>query len=83
MADIRGLTLDQAIIRAEMDRLKAQIWPVLREHGEHWTDRFDQMIKAFSTHDQEPWRTLGLMAQVGFLHMLESWDGVRCATGES
>ena len=73
MADIRGLGQDQAIIRAELDQLKAEIWPVLQRHGEEWVDRFDQMIRAFGDHDEEPWRSVGIIAQIGFLHLLESW----------
>jgi hypothetical protein len=74
MANIRDMQSNQAIIRSEMDQLKSQCWQILHQRGEEWTDRFDQMITAFMQHDQDPWRSLGLLAQIGFLHLLESWD---------
>lgn len=74
MADIRGLSQDQAVIRSEMDQLKAELWPQLHAHGEEWTECLDQMLTAFAAHDQEPWKSVGLLAQIGFLHLLESWE---------
>lgn len=74
MADIRGMQLNQAIIRSEMDQLKQGLWPVLQDHGEEWVDRLDQMMRAFMDHDQDPWRTVGTLAQIGFLCMLSEWE---------
>lgn len=65
---------DQALIRSELDQLKQQAWGLLHDDGEEWTDRLDQMMRAFGEHDEDPWRILGLIAQVGFLHMLESYE---------
>jgi len=80
MANISGIGQHQAIIRAELDQLKAEIWPVLQHHGEEWVDRFDQMIRAFGSHDEEPWRSVGIIAQIGLLHLLESWEDPPVAT---
>jgi len=73
MPDIRGLQQDQAVIRSELDQLKQEAWQHLHARGEEWTDRLDQLMRGFMGHDEDPWRILGLLAQIGFLHMMESW----------
>jgi ElaB/YqjD/DUF883 family membrane-anchored ribosome-binding protein len=74
MADISDLQQQQALIRAEADQLKAELWPRLHDHGEEWVDRLDQMLQAFMQHDEDPWNTLGTLAQIGFLTMLAEWN---------
>lgn len=74
MSDIRDLTSNQSIIRSEADQLKMDIWPILHERGEEWTGRLDEMLRAFSAHDEDPWRITGMLAQLGFLTLLESWE---------
>lgn len=76
MADIRGLTADQTVIRAELDKLKLVAWDELQNHSEQWVDRLNTMIVAFSEHDESPWNIVGILANIGFLHMLESWESM-------
>ena len=80
MPDIRSLQSNQAVLRAEMDQLKTLGLEILHERGHDWTDRFDEMMTAFMNHDQDPWRSLGLFAQLGFLHLLESYDSFKVAS---
>jgi len=74
MTDISEMSNYQAIIRAEMDQLKANLWPVFRERGEHFVDRLDQMLHGFMEHDEDPWKSIGTLAQLGFLTMLAEWN---------
>ncbi len=74
MADIRAFTQNQTVLRAEADRLKCKLWPILEERGSQWTERLDQMMRAFAGHDQDPWRTVGMLAELGFLTLLESYQ---------
>jgi hypothetical protein len=75
MADISDLGRQQALIRAELDRMKPEIWEILQGRGEEWTERLDQMLRGFAAHDEDPWRIMGKLAQLGFLHLLESHVG--------
>jgi hypothetical protein len=75
MADISDLERQQALIRAELDRMKPEIWEILQGRGEEWTERLDQMLRDFAAHDEDPWRIMGKLAQLGFLHLLESHVG--------
>lgn len=77
MPDISNLQSNQAVLRVEMDQLKTLGLEILYERGHDWTDRFNEMMTAFMNHDQDPWRSLGLFAQVGFLHLLESYDSFK------
>jgi hypothetical protein len=74
MPDIRELHQNQTVIRAELDRMKPEAWRILQGNGEEWTERLDQMLRGFAGHDEDPWRILGLLAQIGFLHLLESFE---------
>jgi len=75
MSDIRNDQQDLAVLRAEADQLIASLWDIFRGNGDLWVDRLDQMTVAFMDHDEDPWRTVGALAQVGFLTMLISRAG--------
>jgi hypothetical protein len=72
MSDIRNDQQDLAVLRAEADQLIASLWDIFRGNGDLWVDRLDQMTVAFMDHDEDPCRTVGALAQVGFLTMLIS-----------
>ena len=74
MADIRGMRPNQALIRAHLDRAKPEAWDILQSKGIAWTDRLSEMVTGFREHDADPWRIVGLLADIGFLHLLESYE---------
>ena len=58
----------RAILDSELEQRRSEIGQILHARGEDWTDRLDQLIRGFEEHDADPWRTVGKLAQIGFLH---------------
>lgn len=76
MADISKHTesrMHQAIVRAELDQEVREAWEMLYERGEDWTDRFLDLITELWELNEQPERAVGLLAHIGWLHMLESF----------
>jgi len=65
-----------AILRSELEQRVAGMNDLLHLRGLNWCDRLDQMVTAFENHDQDPWRVLGKLAQIGFIYCLTEMQGV-------
>lgn len=70
MSELRNILQDQSLLRAEADQLSSELWEEFFGNGEEWVERLNQMLLAFMEHDADPWRTVGTLAQIGFLRML-------------
>lgn len=70
MADISDIWRQQQIIDAHNDQIKAEAWELLRSHGEDWAEAVDLSMASFAESDRDGIRIVGLLAQIGYAHML-------------
>ena len=70
MADISHIIRQQQIIDAHNDQIKAEAWELLRSHNEDWAEAVDLSMESFAQCERDGIRIVGLLAQVGYAHML-------------
>lgn len=72
MADISEITRQQLLIEANVEQMKCEAWELLRDHSEDWVDALDGYMQGFAESPRDGIRAIGLLAQIGYSHMLAS-----------
>jgi len=66
-AALKEFDRNQTIMRSFRDQMVSETMAYLHERGEDWTQNLDRLTMELMDEFEEPFRTIGKLAQIGFL----------------
>lgn len=67
---------NHALLTSELEQRVTEMNHFLSDKGEDWCSRLDDLTMKMEDHKEQPWNTVGRLAQIGFLHCLTQLNGV-------